>query len=81
MERQNMWQKIKNLRHCLWNEDDLLTGDKTSPSVKLCQLACNKTSALTVAVTFSFAHLQHSPNFLALGKVRRGQSSDHLFEA
>lgn len=39
-----MWQKIKNLRHCLWNEDDLLTGDKTSPSVKLCQLAYSKTS-------------------------------------
>ena len=76
-----MWQKIKNLRHRLWNEDDLLTGDKTSPSVKLCQPAYSKTSPLTVAITFSFAHLQHSPNFLALRKVRRGHGTDHLFEA
>ena len=81
MEKQNIWQEIKNLRHCLWNEDDLLIGDKTSPPVKLCQLVYSKTSPLTVATFFSFAHLEHSPNFLALREDRRGQGSDHLFEA
>lgn len=81
MEKQNIWQEIKNLRHCLQNEDDLLIGDKTSPPVKLCQLVCSKTNPLTVGIFFSFAHLQHSLNFLALRKVRRGQGTDHRFEA